>query len=135
MEEEYMPTGHHVYSGMGFGRQRMHNEVVAKEMKPFVISQPEAPAPPSPTAPAEAPEEEAMETSAVPDAEMEEPAPIWEEEQDKDSEDEAIDDYGEADPEDIAARIASDRTQNQADILEVARQQAEADDTMESEET
>ena len=132
MEEEYLPTGHHVYSGMGFGHQRVHNEVIAKDVKPFVIIQPDTWAPQEvPPSPAEEPKEAPAPAEAL----DEEPAPIWEEEQDADSEDEDIDDYGEAKPEDIAARIAGDRLQGQMDNVELARQQAEADDTMESEES
>lgn len=120
MEEEYVPTGHHVYSGMGFGRQRVHNEVIAKEGKPFIITQSE-------TAVRQKEPEPPEEAAAPPEA-LEEPAPIWDEAQDEDSTDEAIDDYEETEgsaPEDIASRIAGDRAQSQADILELARHQAE----------
>jgi len=105
MSEEYIPTGHRIFRG----GKRIENEVVATELKPFVIHQPG----------------DEDEDDAAEDVKKRKPSEAVDEE-DMEEADEAQADSGS--PEDIAARIAGDRAQFQADILAVARAEAGEDD-------
>ncbi len=105
MLEGYVPTGHRVFRG----KKRIESEWMPTEMKPFVVKQP-------------GDEDDAAEAvkktkAAARDAD--------------DAAGDAAADGESADggsPEDIAARIAGDRVQFQADILAVARAEAGEDE-------
>ena len=103
MSEEYIPTGHRIFRG----GKRIENEVVATELKPFVIHQPG----------------DEDEDDAAEDVKKRKRLEAAE-----DAEEEAVAEADSGSPEDIAARIAGDRAQFQADILAVARAEAGEDD-------
>ncbi|MCI6087066.1 MAG: hypothetical protein MR711_12650 [Selenomonas sp.] len=100
MLEGYVPTGHRVFRG----KKRIESEWMPTEMKPFVVRQPGDED--------DATDDEKKAKAAAMDA-------------DDAAEDEAADGGS---PEDIAARIAGDRVQFQADILAVARAEAGEDE-------
>ena len=100
MLEGYVPTGHRVFRG----KKRIESEWMPTEMKPFVVRQPGDED--------DATDDERKAKAAAMDA-------------DDAAEDEAADGGS---PEDIAARIAGDRVQFQADILAVARAEAGEDE-------
>ncbi|MDY3298135.1 hypothetical protein [Selenomonas sp.] len=100
MLEGYVPTGHRVFRG----KKRIESEWMPTEMKPFVVRQPGDED--------DATDDEKKAKAAAMDA-------------DDAAEDEAVDGGS---PEDIAARIAGDRVQFQADILAVARAEAGEDE-------
>lgn len=100
MQEGYVPTGHRVFRG----KKRIESEWMPTEMKPFVVRQPGDED--------DATDDERKAKAAAMDA-------------DDAAEDEAADGGS---PEDIAARIAGDRVQFQADILAVARAEAGEDE-------
>lgn len=100
MLEGYVPTGRRVFRG----KKRIESEWMPTEMKPFVVRQPGDED--------DATDDEKKAKAAAMDA-------------DDAAEDEAADGGS---PEDIAARIAGDRVQFQADILAVARAEAGEDE-------
>ena len=100
MLEGYVPTGHRVFRG----KKRIESEWMPTEMKPFVVRQP------------------GDEDAATDDEKQAKAAAM---DADDAAEDEAADGGS---PEDIAARIAGDRVQFQADILAVARAEAGEDE-------
>lgn len=100
MLEGYVPTGHRVFRG----KKRIESEWMPTEMKPFVVRQP------------------GDEDDAADDEKKAKAVAV---DADDAAEDEAADGGS---PEDIAARIAGDRVQFQADILAVARAEAGEDE-------
>ena len=98
-KEEYVPTGHRIFRG----GKRIEGELRAKNPKPYVVHQP---------GDVDADEVKAEKDSA----------------EKKLFSDETIAAVHNA-AEDIAARIANDRTQMQADILAAARAKSAAEDT------
>ena len=98
---EPIQTGHRVY----FGNRKMNMEML--EAKPYYVATPGSELSQEEL---EAEEMKRVKKPAAPTTPTEEAAPVPEA----------------GSPEDIAARIAGDRTKNQADILELAKSQVDS---------